>query len=547
MWRRKAAELARTARADPWRAAAALVAWATLGAMVAVVVSPWLGDWSTFGFHDWDVVTSFRYLVKLSLLEYGEFPGWNPFACGGYPAWGYVEMDTVLVSPYLPAYLALPVQWAIRIEAVGQGLWGAVGAYVVASCFTKSHGARLLVAALWAVNGRWGLQAASGHTWHLAYAWTPWCLYFYERARQHTGRLRHVVGAGICFAMLVYAGGIYPLPHTILLVGGYALVTAVADQRLRPLLVLAACGLVGFGLAAPKLLPVLHTLGSDPRLIASKERLDLGAFVTLLTSRDQGFFSRPAQVHPYGWHEWGMYISPVGLGVLALSFVLVEGRRERALKLVGAALVVLGFGAFHRHAPWTLLHEHLPIFRSQHVPSRFLYPAVLTLGLVAAAGLGRLVERHRRTRWLDLAVTVTVAALALDVASVSRLPMKSAMWMVPPEIPAGRTFHFEHNPPFHYRKRDWAGPMLLSMMANTGVINCYGVPRDDERPAAALPKGHRRYRGEVYVDGSGTAELTRWSPNEIEVSIRDAAPGALLVYNMNHRPGWRSDAGPVAA
>ena len=35
-----------------------------------------------------------------------------------------------------------------------------------------------------------------------------------------------MVGAGICFAMLVYSGGIYPLPHTILLVSGYAAVLA---------------------------------------------------------------------------------------------------------------------------------------------------------------------------------------------------------------------------------------------------------------------------------------------------------------------------------
>jgi hypothetical protein len=242
-----------------------------------------------------------------------------------------------------------------------------------------------------------------------------------------------------------------------------------------------------------------------------------------------------------------MYISAAGVAVVALGFVFADGRRVRALKIVGALLVVLGFGAFHSHAPWSLLHEHLPIFRSQHVPSRFLYPAVLTLGLVAAAGLGRWVQRRRRRRWLDLAVTVVVAVLAVDIALVARKPMESAMWMVPPPIPAGRPFHFEHNPPFHYIKRDWAGPMLLSMMANTGVINCYGVPRDKKRPPSALPVTHRHYRGQVYVDGAGEASLESWSPNGIEVAVRDAEQGALLVYNMNHREGWQSNVGPVQA
>jgi hypothetical protein len=546
--RRTVATLAGAARRQPWELAAALVAWATLCAVVGIVLSPWLGDLSTYGFHDWDAATSFRYLVKVSLLRYHEFPGWNPYACGGYPSWGYIESATVLVSPWLPAYLLLPLSVAIRVEALGMGLLGAVGAYVLAGAFTKSRGARLLVVALWAVNGRWGLQTASGHPWHLAYAWTPWCLYFYELARQRRGRLGPVVGAGACFALLVYAGAIYPLPHTVLLVGCYALLCTLQERSLRPLLLLAAAGSIGIGLSAPKLLPLLDTFAGDPRLIPSTEQLDLGAFVTLLTSRDQGFFSRPARVQPYGWHEWGMYISSVGLGVLGLGFVLVEGRRERALKIVGALLLVLGFGAFHRYAPWTLLHQHAPFFRSQHVPSRFLYPAVLVLALVAAIGLGRLVERRRhRAPWLDLAVALAVAWLAVDVARVAQLPMTSAMWMVPPTIPEGRTFHHAQEPPFQYKKRDWAGPVLLAMMGNTGVLNCYGVPRSPERPIAPLPRGDSRYRGELYLEGTGRAELTAWSPNHVSARLSDVGSDATLLYNMNYRNGWRSDAGKVFA
>jgi len=536
----------RQAARDPWRLAAGLVAWVTLVATVSIVVGPFFASLRTYGFHDWDAETSFRYLTKTSLLRYGEFPGWNPYACGGYPAWGYVEGSTTLVSPWLPAYLALPLPLALRVETAGMALLGAVGAYVLGSAFTRSHAARLLVAALWAVNGRWGLQAASGHTWHLAYAWLPWCLYFYERARQQSARFGSVIGCGVCFALLVYAGGIYPLPHTVLVVSVYAVACAIQERRLAPLRVLGVAGLIGVGLSAPKLLPLLDTFQGDPRLIASTEQLDLGAFVTLLTSPDQGFFSRPARVQPYGWHEWGMYISAAGLGILILAFLFVEGRRERALKALGGLLLVLGFGAFHQWAPWTWMHEHLPVFRSQHVPSRFLYPAVLVLGLVAACGIGRFVERRRRrVKWLDFALVLGVATIGVDVARVSALPMKSAMWMEAPAIPTDKAFHFEQEPPFQYKKRDWAGPVLLAMMGNVGVLNCYGVPRSPERPIAALAHDDPRYRGETYLTGPGGAELVHWTPNSALVAVSDASADATLIYNMNYRNGWRSDAGPV--
>ena len=541
------AATARSAARQPWQLAAALVAGATICAVVGIVVSPWLGDLTTYGFHDWDAETSFRYLTKVSLLRYHEFPGWNPYACGGYPSWGYVEGATVLVSPWLPAYLWLSLPLALRVEVAGMALLGAVGAYLLASAFTPSRGARLLVVALWAVNGRWGLQVAAGHTWHLAYAWMPWCLYFYEIACQQRGRLAPIIGTGVCFALLVYAGGIYPLPHTVLLLGGYALLRALQERSVRPLLLLAGAGLVGFGLSAPKLLPMLNTMAGDPRLIPSIEKLDLGSFVTLLTSRDQGFFARPAPLQPYGWHEWGMYISAVGLGVLALGLVLVKGRRELALKLVGGLLAALGFGAFHKYAPWTLLH-HVPLFRSQHVPSRFLYPAVLALGLVAAIGLGRLVQRFQhRAPWLDLAVVLAVTVLAVDVARVARKPMTSAMWMVPMPIPEGRVFHHEQDPPFGYERRDWAGPVLLAMMGNTGVLNCYGVPLSPDHPIVPLPQSDARYRGEIYLQGEGRADLAIWSPNRVVARISDAGHDTTLIYNMGYRRGWHSDAGPVTS
>jgi len=492
------------------------------------VMAPWFEDVTTYGFHDWDVVTSFRYLTKTSLLKHGQLPWWNAYACGGYPSWGYVEGATNLVSPWLPAYLLLPLPLALRVEVAGMALLGAFGAYALGSCFTRSQAARLLVAALWAVNGRWGLQTASGHAWHLAYALLPWCFFFFERARGADGKLRDLALLGGAFAWLVYAGGIYPLPHTVLALGCYAALLALQRRDLQPLGILALGGLIGVGLAAPKLLPMLDTFAADPRLIESKERLDLGALVTLLTHPQQPFRSRPAPVRPYGWHEWGMYISWAGLGILAVGVALVGGRRERVLKVVGLLFAVLGLGAFHAQAPWSLLHQHLPVFRSQHVPSRFLYPAVLLLALVAAAGLGRLVERRRRLPWLDAALAALVCLLAVDVARVAQQPMRDAMWMVPPDIPPDGSFHFEEQPPYHYRKRDWAGPMLLSMMANTGVLNCYGVPRKEGQKPAAIARGAPGYRGEVYVEGGGEAEILHWSPSQVQVQVHGAQPAEGL-------------------
>jgi low affinity Fe/Cu permease len=377
----------------------------------------------------------------------------------------------------------------------------------------------------------------------------PWCLFFFERAREGHGlpRSRDLAFGAAAIAMLVYAGGIYPLPHTVLLLGVYAFVVAIVERSARPLLVLAALGALGVALAGPKLLPLLDGFKKVPRLIESTEALEPGALVAILTSPKQGFGDRPGHVTPYGWHEWGMYISTAGALILLVGIVFVQGRREAALKAVGVLFFVLGFGAFHPDAPWTLLHKYAPIFRSQHVPSRFLYTAVLVFGIVAAAGIGRFVARHRaRAPWLDAAAALAVGVLAYDIAGVSQLPMTQGMWMVPPDdIPRDRGFHFEQEPPFQYKRRDWAGPMYLAMIGNTGVINCYGAPPFDRK--GARPVSAADYHGEAWLTGTGSAKVVEWSPNHAVVDVRGAQPGALLVYNMNFDEGWASDAGPVVA
>jgi hypothetical protein len=538
---------------DPVRAAATILGAVAVTTVIGLVMAPWAKDLSTLGFHDWDVQTAHRYLAISSILRHHELPWWNAYACGGFPAWGYVEADTILVSPFLPAYLLLPIGWALRVEVLGMALLGAAGAWAAASRYSESRAARALVAVLWAVNGRWALQVAAGHSWHLAYAFMPWCLFFFERARAAERRVFDLAAGGLAIAMLVYAGGIYPLPHTVLLLGVYASLLAISERSARPLLTLAALGALGVGLAAPKLLPLLDGFGKAPRLIESAETLDPGAFFTLLTSHDQRFYSRPARVSPYGWHEWGMYIGAPGAIVLAGGVLFVQGRREALLKAVGVLFLALGFGAFHPWAPWSLLHKHVPIFRSQHVPSRFLYGAVLVLGLVAAAGLGRLVARRgKRGSWLDVALAAMLIPVAVDIGLVAQKPMADAMWMVPPDnIPKGRAFHFEQEPPFQYKRRDWAGPMYLAMLGNTGVINCYGTPPFERR--GAKPVTAPDYRGEAYLvkpggaPAAGSAKVVRWSPNKATIQVEGAEPGALLVYNMNFDEGWRADTGRVVA
>ena len=521
-----------------------LAAFSLLVVAVVSMLSPMLSDFSTYGFHDWDVETAYRYITVLSLKEYGEGPWWHPWLCGGAPGWGYVEGASNLVSPYLPLYLAADVRAAIRIEVLGQALLGLAGAYLFAGTLSKSVALRTLLAVLWVLNGRWALQAAVGHTWHLQYALMPWAFYLFERACE-PGQLRRAVYVGLCIALLVYWGGIYPLPHTALLLSLYALLVAAFTRRLQPVLVMAIAAPVAVAVSGPKLFAVLDHMQDVPRLIESKEVIGLSELLVMLTDTSQRYGSRPVRTPAYNWHEWGIYVGVAGVALLVLALIFGRGPREYALKILGLLCLLLGFGAFHEAAPWTLLHQ-LPIFASQHVPSRFHYPMLLMFGAVAVATLGRWLEPYLRQRpWLDVVLLVPVALFAFDLASVSRVPFTQAFWMeAPAEIRPAERFEHAQNPPLNYRRRDWAAPMLLSMMANTGVIKCYGI--DANFVPGARAKSDPGYRGAAHVEqGEGKAEVVEWTPNRARVRVSGAKPGALVVYNMNYDRNWRANGEPA--
>ena len=268
-------------RADGARLAASLLAWAVVLTTIGIVVGPAFHDIRTLGTHDWDQIESHRYLLYKSVHAYGQFPFWNPYGCGGHPSWAGIESGTTIVSPWLPFYLFAPLAIALKVEIAGTALISAVGTWLLAGRFTKSAALRAFCCAVFVVNGRWALQAASGHTWHLYYAWTPWVLYFFDRASgcgerpasvSPAVRWRDVVLCGASIAMMVYTGAIYPFPQTVLALGvwsilpGHLLPHVPADRgrpRQRPR---------GVRLSAPKLIPVLDVVRRFPRLVESTRR-----------------------------------------------------------------------------------------------------------------------------------------------------------------------------------------------------------------------------------------------------------------------------------
>ena len=215
---------------------ARLFAWAAVIPILLLalwIFAPFFTDVRAMGFQDWDSQAAYRYVTVLA-LRHGQAPWWNPWFCGGFPAWGYAEGATNFISPFAPLYFLFSFPLALRLEAVAATWVGVLGAFLLAGRFTRSPAWRAFVAAIWMLGSRWALQVASGHLWHLAYAWTPVVLYFLDRAIDED-RPTLTAAGGATLALIVYVGGIYPYPHTLMVLWLYAIGRAVAVRSRRPL------------------------------------------------------------------------------------------------------------------------------------------------------------------------------------------------------------------------------------------------------------------------------------------------------------------------
>jgi hypothetical protein len=213
--------------------------------------------------------------------------------------------------------------------------------------------------------------------------------------------------------------------------------------------------------------------------------------------------------------------------------------------------VVLSLG----QSIWSLVHR-LPMFSSQHLPARILFLAILLLALVLAAGADESWARFaRRRRWAEGAALAIVCLYGIDLATVSRQATVAPFRLeVPPVVPHGP---FEQEKFQHYRygkpavgpalrdRYEWPAKIIYpSMLANTGMVTCYGIP--PEAKSDVVGSDQSDFRGLVFLaGGAGRAEMTRWTPNAVTVHVTGGSPGDRVVYDMNFDPGWSADGAPA--
>jgi hypothetical protein len=365
-------------------------------------------------------------------LAQGKLALWNPHIYGGVPFLG--NFQSALLYPPNWLHLILPLATAINVGIAVHvwlmGLWTWLWA--------RGQGLHLAAALLAGVvtmfGGMFFLHVYGGQLSNLCtVVWVPLLLAAVDRCFDRPS-LRWALVGTLAAAMMLLAGHPVFVLFTMIIAGLY--VAARLGQQalgnrpaaspraslkraavtLWPLLAMAA---LSAGLTAVQWLTGLEAAGQSVRA-GGVDEATAGMFSfppeNFLTLLAPTFFGDGHSVQY--WGRWGLsgmvlYLSVPGLVLAAWGAGLGRLAAKGAVLLCLAAALVLALGS---HTPlFGLLFNHFPGMDLVRGPAKFNFHASLFLGLLAGAGLDRLIKAPPR-RWWPL-VALAAAGVALLAGS----------------------------------------------------------------------------------------------------------------------------------
>ena len=511
--------------------ALALVA---LGLALSVFAwSPMLGAYPHTEGGDGPVFHKMLEAARVSVVRYHELPLWNPYECGGLPLWDNPQapLGAPLIWPlYLLGTLPTMELWLVVHGAIGfVSMW-----LLTRRELGVSRMAAFVSAGAFAFGGFFQGHLPGGHFVFASFEYFPLAVLLWRRAERD---LRHAIAFGLLVALMIYEGGVYPLPHLAVLLAIETLTRAWPPRRVARIALAGAIVIaVALTVGAARFLPVIAQIRSHTRGVAAEaDGLHWGTFKDMFLMRAH---ERPVAGQRYVWGEYDGYLGPFVL-LFALAGIALAGIEQWWLIVLLATSLAFMAGDVGAYAPWTLLRGHVFPFKDMRVPSRFVLEVSMVLTAFAGLGLDRLAEvarrRLRRVDWRD-GVRVALFGVAMigvgDVVGVG-LTVVASQFGNPPEDTA-----IVASPRLYLGSR--APNMIDGPRENLGRRDCWeewgfgaGAPLwDGDVPQARA------------VDDRALVESVTRTQNAFVVDVVAREPARVL-FNTSYDQGWGSSVGNV--
>lgn len=496
--------------------------------------------------------------MRVSILNYHQFPWFNPWVSGGVPLYANPQMGVFSIQMVL-----------VLLFGTVQGLKIAIAFYTF-----LGYGAMYLLLRKYFKLEKY-LSTCLSLIWlfctffvahlpeHFTFVWYMLAPYFIYLALTMKDWKRGLLFGG-SFAIMALSQIHNPFMHISLICAVIILVRLCIERGNRRAILVCLCAAVGIFvvLAGHRAILTYENVYDFPRVVLDNPprftAAILGPLLPLSLSHPYHFLNYPqAPALQYGYVEATTTIGAsaliaafVGILYIVFQFYKDAGLHIKSLKKFVPALIllslaalcfVLAFGAFAPWAPYNLL-KHLPVFSQMRVSTRwFLF---FDLGLLVFIGL--VVMQAGKKSFLRFVVytLITIGVLEMFTMNVgyqanlfsynpviapkpiTSYPFEQTSYFGQTrQLPGGGTIPNDGNMPALYREYEATTYNLGILYANDSLVQLALDPRHNPgHPTCPWEEGCHFVR-------SNNAVVTMWSPNEIK--LKRTGPGPILL-NMNN-------------
>ncbi|MBI1910713.1 MAG: hypothetical protein HYS21_01795 [Deltaproteobacteria bacterium] len=519
-----------------------------------IYISPIFSNFSYIGLSDWDSQLFYYAAPLKTILEYHQFPLWNPYACGGMPMLASPELS-FLAPPYIFPLLFGEVA-GVKFQIIFYTIIGMWGMYFLSRTLGFGRYSSFAAPIIFMLSSWYPLRISEGHSGFMPFALLPLVAAFYIRANEAGSfKIRPLILSAVFLAWMLLAGGVYPFTVTSLFLFFFSILSAVSKKSVRPLINVALIVVFTFLLGAVKAIPQYEFISQYPRKTETTEYHSVNILKDSLFSRNQRVTTQSPEFYkgaqedageylrafwrgerPWGWQEYGAFVGIGAFILYLLGFAFIK--RLWVWLSISVITLLLSMGDYSPINLWTLLRK-LPVFGSLHGPSRITILFVFTLSVIAGFVVNRLESADALKKKLPSKALVIpiLLILLLELITVSMPVFKDAFVKPPYNLQENKIFS-------HIIVNDPTAVNYPYFLQNVGVLNCY----ESQHPTTkAVPYGHENgdinpyYKGEAYLaNGQGTANLKFFSPNKAIIEV-DATAKDTVVFNQNFFNGWRKE------
>lgn len=509
-----------------------IVAYSFLGALV--FSAPLLLNLRAEGIWDWPEAVATYESVRHTVFLYGQFPLWNPYICGGSPA--LANPQTYFLSvPGLFALIFDPVVGP-KLAIVVMLTIGGTGLLLLLRYLRVHPIASLAAVPLFFMSGFLTTHLAAGQFLWLTTTMLPWIFYGYVRSKKN---MWWVVLGAAALAYIGLAGRSYLIAYSAMGLMSMAVFEEIAWKQ-RGRAIARAMFILGlaFAFAAWKFIPDLFFLSQAGASLEDAAVLPVGLLPHMLLDRNVYPLETAEYIKGVYWMELAMYVGVIPLLLLSTAIV----NRRILGKMAPWILMAIVFIYYALTPVQENIFEFFPIIGELRNTHRSLVMVLLVGSLLVPQGLQAITtyilpKSGTLRTWVYSFVTVF---LILDMAIMSvpvflkayeKMPDDSVKTLIPlihPEFSQG----IGVNP---YR----------TVKTNRGTVEfCPAILQAWYGERAVQWRTHEDYRGEVFLEGRGNAEITSFSPNKLHIAV-DLAEDTTVVVNQNWEQSWNATVGTL--